>query len=72
MKMEKLNLERNLIYDESSYIDEEQQTIKYKNLEILAELNISGKLKKLYLDGNSNIINWNILKNLSWEETSGF
>ena len=61
------------IYDLSSYIDDTGSTVSYRNLEILANLNKNGKLRKLYLAENQNISDWSLLKNIkNWEEYTGW
>ncbi len=73
INLEELNLEQNLIYDLSSYVDESGATISYKNLEILANLNKNGKLRKLYMAENQNISDWSLLKNINnWTEHTGW
>ena len=67
-----LNLNNNAISDTASYIDSEGKTKTYNNLEILANLNKNGKLKKLYLSGNDNIVNWTPLSSLNWTAKSGW
>ncbi len=58
-------------YKEGCY-KEGANTKTYNNLEILANLNKDGKLKKLYLSGNDNIINWSPLSSLKWDAKSGW
>lgn len=67
-----LNLENNVISDSSIYIDTDGSTKRYNNLDILANLNKKGKLKKLYLAENDNIINWTPLSQLNWKSKSGW
>ena len=71
-KLESLNLSNNTISDTFSYVDSDGNTKTYNNLEILANLNKDGKLKKLYLSGNDNIINWSPLSSLKWDAKSGW
>ena len=70
--LEELNLNNNAISDTSSYVDSDGSTKTYNNLEILANLNKNGKLKKLYLSGNDNIINWSPLSSLKWTDKTGW
>lgn len=70
--LEELNLGNNTITDTSSYVDSDGSTRTYNNLEILGNLNKNGKLKKLYLAGNDNIINWLPLSSLKWDAKSGW
>ena len=70
--LEELNLSNNAISDTSSYVDSDGSTKTYNNLEILVNLNKNGKLKKLYLAGNDNIINWSPLSSLKWTDKSGW
>ena len=72
INLEYLNLNNNAISDTASYIDSEGKTKTYNNLEILANLNKNGKLKKLYLSGNDNIVNWTPLSSLNWTAKSGW
>lgn len=68
-----LNLSNNCIYDTATMIDSEGNKTTYNNLEILANLNTLGALRKLYLSGNSGITNWEPLSNISnWTEKSGW
>ena len=71
-KLESLNLSNNTISDTFSYVDSDGSTKTYNNLEILANLNKTGNLKKLYLKGNDNIINWSPLSSLKWTGKSGW
>lgn len=70
--LEYLELSNNAISDTSNYIESDGSTRTYNNLEILANLNKNGKLKRLYLSGNDNIINWSPLSSLTWTEKSGW
>ena len=70
--LEELNLENNAISDTSAYTDTDGSVKTCSNLDILANLNKNGKLKKLYLSGNDNIIDWSPLSNLNWEDKSGW
>ena len=69
-----LNLENNAIADTSSYVDVDESTKTYRNLDILAGLHTSrnGKLSNLYLAGNGNIIDYSPVSSLSWSAKSGF
>lgn len=69
-----LNLQNNAISDTSSYIDTDESTKTYRNLDILANLNSSrnGKLTSLYLSGNDNIIDYSPVSSLTWSNKSGF
>ena len=72
-KLATLNLENNCIYDNSSYTNESGESITYNNLEILANLNKNGALRKLYLAGNSGIAIWTPLSSISnWTGKSGW
>ena len=67
-----LKLENNCIFDTTS-IKNEDEVITYNNLEILADLNKTGNLRKLYLSGNNGITNWTLVSNIkNWEEKSGW
>ena len=61
-----LNLSNNCIFERANNSDGEI----INNLQILANLNPgvnhNGNLTSLYMSGNTGIINWDILKNLSW------
>ena len=61
-----LNLSNNCIFERTNNSDGEI----INNLQILANLNPGvnpkGNLTSLYMSGNTGIINWDILKNLSW------
>ena len=65
-----LNLESNII-ENNFYYQDEGTAKSFDNLEILARLNNSGKLKKLYLKEN-NITNFDKISSLSWDGKSGF
>ena len=68
-----LNLSNNLLYDTAIYVnDNENKT--YKNLEIIGNLNFkkNGKLEKIYIAGNTGLIDYTILKNLKWNDKNGF
>ena len=45
---------------------------KQNNLAILLDLYQSGRLKKLYLDGNNRISDFSAIKNLDWSDKKGF
>lgn len=66
-----LYLENNCIYDTSSY-DDNGNIITYNNLEILANLNRTGCLKSVFLEGNNGIIDWSPISDLKWNEYSGW
>lgn len=72
INLEYLNLNNNAISDTASYTDNTGATKTYNNLDLLAKLNKTGKLKKLYLSGNDNIVNWTPLSSLNWIEKSGW
>ena len=67
-----LNLENNAISDTATYTDGSVKTVN--NINILANLNKNknGKLEKLYLYGNNNIVNWSPLSSLTWSAKSGW
>ena len=64
-----LDLSDNALYDYSSYNGE-----NYNNLSIIANLNKNnqGSLEEVYLSGNTSIVDFSILKNLNWNNKSGF
>ena len=68
-----LNLSNNLLYDTATYY-ENNETMTYKNLDILQNLNYNqkGKLDKLYISGNTGIVDYSILKKLKWTDKNGF
>jgi internalin A len=70
----KLNLENNAISDTATYTDTDGSVKTINNINLLANLNKSknGKLEKLYLSGNDNIINWSPLSSLTWSAKSGW
>ena len=68
-KLNSLNLSNNCIYD----ISTDSNGNSFNNLEILANLNQKGKLRTLFLSGNSGITDWTILSKIkNWESKSGF
>ena len=68
-KLNSLNLSNNCIYD----ISTDSNGNSFNNLEILANLNQKGKLRTLYLSGNSGITDWTILSKIkNWESKSGW
>ena len=69
-----LNLENNTISDTVTYTDTDGSVKTINNINLLANLNKSknGKLEKLYLSGNDNIINWSPLSSLTWSAKSGW
>ena len=69
-----LNLENNAISDKATYTDTDGSIKTVNNLNILATLNKSknGKLEKLYLSGNDNIVDWSPLSSLTWSAKSGW
>ena len=64
------------VYGVENYIERCARSIfeqTYNNLEILANLNKSGALRKLYLAGNSGIAIWTPLSSISnWTGKSGW
>ena len=74
LSLETANLTNNVIYDTASYFDESNNIIRINNIDILSNLNSSkrGTLKKLYLQGNTGIIDFSKLSSLNWIEKSGF
>ena len=68
-----LDLSNNCISDTSTY-KEGEQTITFNNLEVLAGLHTSkgGNLTKLFLVGNTGIINFTPVSELTWTDKSGF
>ncbi len=75
IKLEYLDLSNNCIYERTNNSDGEI----INNLQILANLNPNskvepkGSLQALFMAGNTGIINWNLLKNLKWQNgKSGF
>ena len=69
-----LNLENNAISDTATYTDTDGSVKTVNNINILANLNKNknGKLEKLYLYGNNNIVNWSPLSSLTWSAKSGW
>lgn len=68
-KLSSLNLSNNCIYD----ISTDSNGNSFNNLEILANLNKNGRLRILYLSGNSGITDWSFLSKIkNWESKSGF
>ncbi len=69
-----LNLENNAISDTATYTDTDGSVKTVNNINILANLNKnrSGKLERLYLSGNNNIVNWSPLSSLTWSAKSGW
>ena len=69
-----LNLENNAISDTATYTDTDGSIKTINNINLLANLNKSknGKLERLYLSGNDNIINWSPLSSLTWSAKSGW
>lgn len=68
-KLSSLNLSNNCIYD----ISTDSNGNSFNNLEILANLNKNGRLRTLYLSGNSGITDWSFLSKIkNWESKSGF
>ena len=69
-----LNLENNTISDTATYTDTDGSVKTVNNINILSNLNKNknGKLEKLYLNGNDNIVNWSPLSNLTWSAKSGW
>lgn len=69
-KLESLNLSNNTIFDISS-----NNGTNYNNLEVLSNINYAknGRLKALYLEGNSNITDWSYVSKCTWPNgKSGF
>ena len=69
-----LNLENNAISDTATYTDIDGSIKTINNINILANLNKNrnGRLEKLYLSGNDNIVNWSPLSSLTWSAKSGW
>ena len=68
-----INLNNNCIYDYSTEIDESGSSVRYNNLEILANLNKNGALRTLHLANNNGIIDWTPLSSITnWEAHSGW
>ena len=72
--LETLELEENTLYDNFQTKNEAGEISTYRTLEIIRNLHPSnmGKLKNIYLAGNSNITDWSLINNLSWTGKSGF
>ena len=69
----KLNLNNNCLYDDTTFFNDNNEKIKVKNLEILANMNRTGALRELYLSGNTGITDWSILSNITnWTGKSGW
>ena len=69
-----LNLQNNAISDTATYTDTDGSVKTVNNINILANLNKNknGKLERLYLSGNDNIVNWSPLSSLTWTEKTGW
>ena len=68
-----INLNNNCIYDYSTETDESGSSVRYNNLEILANLNKKGALRTLHLANNNGIIDWTPLSSITnWEAHSGW
>ncbi len=68
-----LNLNNNCIFDDTTFFDENNNKIKIKNLEILANMNKNGSLRQLYLSGNTGITDWSQLSKITnWTGKSGW
>ncbi len=63
-----LNLENNLIYDNTPDPDGHS----FNNIQLLVDLNKNGNLKNLFIKGNSGIVNFSPLFDLTWDGKSGF
>lgn len=70
-KLETLNLEKGLIYDRFSYGDKTNVSTLQTFINLRNQYN---KLKKLYLSGCKNILDWSILEKseIKWDDWSGF
>ena len=72
-KLSTLNLSNNCIFDDTTFFDENNNKVKIKNLEVLANMNKNGQLRNLYLSGNTGITDWSILSNITnWIGKSGW
>ncbi len=69
-----LNLENNAISDTATYTDTDGSVKTVNNINILTNLNKNknGRLEKLYLSGNDNIVDWAPLSSLTWTAKSGW
>ncbi len=74
INLTELNLENNAISDTATYTDTDGSVKAINNINILANLNKNrnGRLEKLYLSGNDNIVNWSPLSSLTWSAKSGW
>ena len=68
-----INLQKNCIYDNSSYYNDLGEQMTYSNVDLLINLNRTGNLRNLYLEGNTGITKWNKLAEITnWEGKSGW
>ena len=71
-KLSIIRMENNCLYDDFTYIDEDENSKTCKNLEIFANMN-KNSLKALYLKGNTGIIDWTPVSGIkNWTGHSGW
>ena len=71
--LNRINLQKNCIYDTSSYYNDSGEQITYSNVDLLINLNKNGNLRNLYLQGNAGITKWDKFAEITnWEGKSGW
>ena len=72
--LKSINLNSNLLYDLSTVVNLDGSIKTYKTAQIFADMNFekNGNLEKIYLLGNENLKDFSSLKELKWNDKSGF